>query len=164
MSDWAATFLVGMAVALGIAGVILPILPGIWLIWGAALVYGFMVGFGLAGWTAMFVLTALAALATGVIYYLPARKSGEVGLPGWGQVVIAAFAIVGFFVIPIVGAFVGLAAGAFLVALAMERDVSDAVGKAWALLVEMLKGAAIQLAIALIMALVWGLWAWSVVS
>lgn len=164
MSDWAATILVGLAIAVGIAGVILPILPGIWLIWAAALVYGFMVGFGPAGWLAMVVLTVLAAVATGVVYYLPARKGGEVGLPGWGQVVIAGFAIVGFFVIPIVGAFIGLGVGAFLVALAMERDVAGAIGKAWALLVEMLKGAAVQLGVALVMALVWGLWAWSVVS
>jgi uncharacterized protein len=164
VSEWAATVLVGLAIAVGIAGVILPLLPGIWLIWGAALVYGLMVGFGIAGWLAMIVLTGLAAVATGVVYYLPARKSGEVGLPGWGQVVIAGFAVVGFFVIPIVGAFVGLAAGAFLAALAMERDVSDAVGKAWTLLVEMLKGAAVQLGLALVMAVVWGVWAWTVVS
>lgn len=164
MSDLAATILVGIAIAVGIAGVILPILPGLWLIWGASLVYGLMVGFGVAGWLAMIVLTALAAAGTVVVYFLPARKSGEVGLPLWGQVVIAGFAIAGFFAIPIVGAFVGLVAGAFLVALAMERNMSDAAGKAWALLVEMLKGAAAQLGVALVMALVWGLWAWSVVS
>jgi uncharacterized protein len=164
VSEWSATILVGIAIAIGIAGVILPILPGIWLIWGAALVYGFMVGFGAVAWLALIVLTGLAAAGTAVVYYLPARKSGEVGLPRWGQVVIAGIAIAGFFVIPIVGAFIGLAAGAFLVALVMERDLSDAVGKAWTLLVEMLKGAAAQLGVALLMAVVWGLWAWTVVT
>ena len=164
MNAWIATILVGIVVAVGIAGVILPILPGLWLIWGAALVYGLLVGFGWAGWVAMVVLTVLALVGTGIVYYLPARKTSEAGVPRWGQLVIAAFAVVGFFVIPIIGAFVGLAVGALLVALVVERDVTDALGTAWATLVEMFKGAALQLGIALLMALVWGLWAFSVVT
>ena len=164
MTDWAATILIGIVIAIGIAGVILPILPGLWLIWVAALVYGLLVGFSVWGWLAMALLTLLAAVGTGIVYYLPARKTGEVGLPRWGQLVIAGFAVVGFFVIPIVGAFVGLAVGALLVALVVERDLGGALGKAWATLLEMLKGAAAQLGIALVMALVWGLWAVSVLA
>ena len=164
MTDWAATILIGIVIAIGIAGVILPILPGLWLIWVAALVYGLLVGFSVWGWLAMALLTLLAAVGTGIVYYLPARKTGEVGLPRWGQLVIAGFAVIGFFLIPIVGAFVGLAVGALLVALVVERDLGGAFGKAWATLLEMLKGAAAQLGIALVMALVWGLWAVSVLA
>lgn len=164
MNDWAATILVGIVIALGIAGVILPLLPGLWLIWGAALAYGFLVGFDRSAWLAMALITALAAIGTGVIYYMPAKKTSEMGIPRWGQLVVAGFAIAGFFVVPIVGAFLGLAVGALLVALVVERRIGDALGTAWATLFEMLKGAAAQLGIALLMAVVWGLWAFSVVS
>lgn len=164
MTEWLATILVGIAIAVGIAGVILPILPGVWLIWGAALVYGISVGFEDWGWLAMGIITLLAVAGTAVVYYLPAKKTSEVGMPRWGQATVALLAIVGFFVIPIVGAFIGLALGTLLVSLAVERDVSDALATAWATLLEMVKGAAAQLGVALLMALVWGLWAFSVLG
>ena len=164
MTDWAATVLVGIVIAVGIAGVVLPVLPGLWLIWGAALVYGFLVGFNGWAWPAMVAMTALAAAGTATIYYLPAKKTGEVGIPGWGQLVIAASAVVGFFVIPIVGAIVGVVVGTLGVAVIVERDLRSAGSTAWSMLVEILKAAAIQLAIALAMAVVWGAWAFTVLN
>lgn len=164
MTDWAATILVGAAIAVGIAGVVLPILPGVWLIWGAALVYGLVTGFGGWAWPAMLAITALGVAGTAIIYYLPAKKTGEVGMPRWGQLFIAACAIVGFFVIPVVGAIVGVIVATLVVALVMERDLGNAGSTAWAMLVEILKAAAVQLAIALAMATIWGLWAFTVVS
>lgn len=164
MTEWAATVLIGIAIAIGIAGVILPILPGLWLIWGASLLYGFLVGFD--GWAlpALAAITALAAVGTAIVYYLPARKTGEVGIPGWGQLFVAVCAVVGFFVIPIVGAIVGVVVGTAAVAVVVERDLRNAGSTTWAMLVEILKAAAIQLAIALAMAVVWGLWAFTVLS
>lgn len=85
-------------------------------------------------------------------------------MPGWAQLFIAGCAVVGFFVIPIVGAIVGVVVGTAAVAVVVERDLRNAGGTAWAMLVEILKAAAIQLAIALAMAGVWGLWAFTVVS
>ena len=164
MNEWAATALVGIGIAVGIAGVILPILPGLWLIWGASLLYGFLVGFDGWAWPALVAITALAAVGTAIVYYLPARKSGGLGIPGWGQLFIAACAVVGFFVIPIVGAIVGVVVGTAFVAVIVERDLRSAGGTAWVMLVEILKAAAIQLAIALAMAVVWGLWAFTVLS
>lgn len=164
MTDWAATVLVGIVIAVGIAGVVLPVLPGLWLIWVAALVYGFLVGFDGWAWPAMVAMTALAVAGTAIVYYLPAKKTGEAGIPGWGQFVIAACAIVGFFVIPIVGAIIGVVVGTLGVAVIVERDLRSAGGTAWVLLVEVLKAAAIQLAIALTMAVVWGAWAFTVLN
>ncbi len=100
MTEWLVTILVGIVVAVGIAGVILPLLPGLWLIWGAGLVYGLIVGFGAAGWLAMAALTVLAVGGTAVVYYLPAKKTSEVGIPWWGQFLIAGFSIAGFFMVP----------------------------------------------------------------
>lgn len=163
MTEWAATVLVGIVIAVGIAGVILPILPGVWLIWAAAVVYGFLVGFDGWAWPALISITALAAAGTAIIYYLPARKTGEVGMPRWGQLLVAVAAVIGFFVIPIVGAIVGVIVATLFVALVVERDLGNAGSTAWAMLVAILKASAIQLAIALTMAVVWGLWALSVV-
>ncbi len=164
MTDWLATALAGILIAVGIAGVILPILPGLLLIWGAALFYGLVVGFGFAGWLAMAVITALALTGTGVGYYLPARKTREVGFPLWGQLLVAGATVVGFFVVPVVGAIFGLVLATLFVALAVERNLGDAWGTGWAMLIEVLKSATIQLGMALFMAMAWGLWALSVLS
>lgn len=164
MTDWAATVLVGVVIAVGIAGVILPIVPGLWLIWGASVLYGLMVGFDGWAWPALVAITALAAVGTAVIYYLPARKTGEVGIPGWGQLVVAVGAVIGFFVIPVVGAVVGVVVATLGVAVVVERDLTTAGSTALAMLMEILKAAAIQLAVALAMAVVWGLWAFTVLS
>jgi hypothetical protein len=85
-------------------------------------------------------------------------------MPGWGQLFIAGCAVVGFFVIPIVGAVVGVVVGTAAVAVIVERDLRNAGSTAWVMLVEILKAAAIQLAIALAMAVIWGLWALTVLS
>ncbi len=164
MTDWLATALAGILIAVGIAGVILPILPGLLLIWGASLFYGLVVGFGFAGWLAMAVITALALIGTGIGYYLPARKTREVGFPRWGQLLVAGATVVGFFVVPVIGAIFGLVLATLLVALAVERNLGEAWGTGWAMLIEMLKSAAIQLGMALFMAMAWGLWALSVLS
>lgn len=164
MTDWAATILVGAAIAVGIAGVVLPVLPGLWLIWGAAVVYALVTGFDGWAWPALVAITALAVAGTAIIYYLPAKKSGEAGIPTWGQLVIAAAAVVGFFVIPIVGAIVGVVVATLVVAVLLEADLRNAGSTAWGMLMEMLKAAAIQLAIALAMAVVWGMWAFTVVN
>ncbi len=72
--------------------------------------------------------------------------------------------VVGFFVVPVIGAILGLVLGTLLVALAVERNLGEAWGTGWAMLIEMLKSAAIQLGTALFMAMAWGLWALSVLS
>lgn len=84
-------------------------------------------------------------------------------MPRWGQLLVAVAAVIGFFVIPIVGAIVGVIVATLFVALVVERDLGNAGSTAWAMLVAILKASAIQLAIALTMAVVWGLWALSVV-
>ena len=49
MDQQAVTFLVGMAMLAGLAGVLIPWFPDILLIWGAGLVYGILVGWGTWG-------------------------------------------------------------------------------------------------------------------
>ncbi len=164
MTYWTVTILVGIAIAIGVAGVVVPLLPGIWLIWGAALVYGLATGFTGWAWIAMAIITVLAGIGTAAVIYLPARKTTEIGISRGGQLLIAGFSVAGFFIVPIVGAFLGLAVGTLVVSMAMERNVTDAFATAWVAMWEMLKGAAIQLAVALAMAFVWGAWAFTVLE
>ena len=79
MSDTELALVVGLAMAVGLVGTIFPILPGLMLIWAAALVYGLVGGFGGVGIAAMVVITVLsiAGVAAGVV--IPNKAAGTAG-------------------------------------------------------------------------------------
>jgi uncharacterized protein YqgC (DUF456 family) len=142
----------------GIVGTVLPILPGLWLVWIAALVYGLVAGFGSAGIAAMAVITALLIGGTAASVYVPQRGAAGAGVPWWGQLVALAAAIAGFFLIPVIGALLGFAVGILVVALLRTRDVGAAWAATKATLLGMLKASGLQLTAGVLMALVWVAW------
>lgn len=151
------TVLVGLAIAVGIAGTLLPILPGLGLIWIAALVFGILEGFGLGGWTAMAVITGLAIAGTAAAIRVPQKAAAAGGISWKGQLLAVALAIVGFFVVPVVGAPIGFVAGVYLVA--RRRDPTRAWEVTRSTLRSLLVAAGLQFGAAIGMALTWLVWA-----
>lgn len=111
MTDGEATILVLMMMLVGLAGTLLPILPGILLMWAGTIVYGFSVGWGGTGITVVLLSTALtiAALIAGVM--LPKRAAEDSGASRRSQWAAAIGAIIGFFVIPVIGIVIGAVVG-----------------------------------------------------
>jgi uncharacterized protein len=106
-------YLVGLAIALGVVGVVIPVLPGGLLVWVAVVVWAVKVQEA-AGWAVLAVST-LAIGATQVLrYVLPARRLRDSGVPRASMAVGLAVGIVGFFVIPMVGLFLGFPVGIYL--------------------------------------------------
>ena len=105
--------LVALAIAVGLVGILVPILPGSILILGAILVWAWEVG-GTTAW-AVFGVSALVLVAGGVVKFLvPNRRLKDAGIPGSTQWVGAALGVIGFFVIPVVGLFIGFVLGVYL--------------------------------------------------
>src|SRR5688572_28429720 len=90
--------------AVGLVGVVLPALPGLTLIWGATLGWALLATDGIARWFVLAVVTALFAVGTLAKYLLPGRALSTRQVPARTLVVGAVAAIVGFFVVPIIGA------------------------------------------------------------
>ncbi|MGB9357339.1 MAG: DUF456 domain-containing protein [Acidimicrobiia bacterium] len=153
--------LVAVIMVIGVGGTVLPILPGLWLIWAAALGYGVFAGFGVAGWIAMTVITALAVAGTAVSFYLPQRSAASVGVPWWGQVFALVCAVAGFFLIPVVGAPVGFVVGILAVTLLRNRHVQGALTATWVTLKSMLMASGLQFTAGLAMVALWVIWAWA---
>src|SRR5689334_7706853 len=107
--------LVALAIAVGVVGVIVPVLPGSLLVLGAILVWAVDLGTATA-WT---VFAAATVIALGVIvkYAVPGRRLKEVGIPGSTLALGAVLGVVGFFVIPVVGLLVGFVLGVYLAEL-----------------------------------------------
>ena len=104
---------VALAIAVGLVGILVPVLPGGLLIVGAILVWTVDLGGGTA-WTVFAVATTLVVLGAVVKYVVPGRRLKDAGIPASTQWTGVALGVVGFFVIPVLGLFVGFVLGVYL--------------------------------------------------
>ncbi len=103
---------VGLVIALGLVGVVVPILPGALLVLAAIGVWATVEG-GAAAWT-VFAVAATLIVATQVLKYtVPQRRMRDTGVPRATLFVGAVLGIVGFFVIPVLGLVIGFVLGVF---------------------------------------------------
>lgn len=148
---------VGLLMAVGILGTLVPILPGLGLVWVGALAYGLSEGFGVVGWVSFALVTLVVGVGVWLGFRLPQRSAADAGLSWVGQLFAVGLAVVGFFVVPVVGAGVGFVVGV-LVAVSVRNGAV-----AWAAtgrtLLAMLRSAAAQFAAAVVAAGVWVVWA-----
>jgi uncharacterized protein YqgC (DUF456 family) len=114
--------LVALAMAVGVVGTLVPVLPGLALVWAAGLAYGFAEGFGTVGTAAMVVMTALAIAGQAAGWLLPKRAAAAAGAHKRSVWLGALGAVVGFFVIPVVGVAVGGLAGIYAAEWQRTRD------------------------------------------
>jgi uncharacterized protein YqgC (DUF456 family) len=112
MSD-AGLLLVGLAIAVGLVGVVVPVLPGALLAWGAILVWALAVGTSTA-WAVLAIATLAIGLAQVFKLLVPGRRMRAAGVPRASIVAGGVLAVVGFFAIPVVGLFVGFPLGVYL--------------------------------------------------
>ena len=105
------TLSAAVLIVLGVAGTIVPILPGLFLIWAAMLGYGIVIGMGWVGWTAMALATALVALGLYLNLRIPQRSAAGAGLSVKAQLLAVALAVAGLFLLPPFGAPLGFVLG-----------------------------------------------------
>ena len=142
----ATEILVAILIAVGIAGIIVPVLPGTLLVLGAILVWALEVGTS-TGWTVFAVCAALLVGGSVVKYLVPGRRLKASGVPNRTLLVGALLAFVGFFVVPLVGMFIGFVLGVYLA----ERARVGA-ARAWPSTVSALKAVGVSILIELVAA------------
>jgi uncharacterized protein YqgC (DUF456 family) len=113
--------LVALAIAVGIIGIVLPLLPGTLLVFGAIAVWAFVED-DVTAWVTLGVVVVVLAAATLVKYMWPARRMRAADVRTWSLVAGAVLGIVGFFVIPVLGLVIGFVLGVYLAELAKRRD------------------------------------------
>lgn len=136
--------LVALAIAVGLVGIIVPILPGGVLVLAAIGVWAFIEG-GVVAWVT-FGVAATAFLTAQVVKYVwPARRMRDADVRTSVLVVGAVAGIVGFFVIPVIGLLIGFVAGVFAAEVVRRSDLA----KAWRSTVHALKGVALSVGVEL---------------
>jgi uncharacterized protein YqgC (DUF456 family) len=150
-----------MLVGLGV--LVFPILPGLVIIWIAALGYGIAAGFGVQGWIIFAILTVLMIGGSFVDNLLMATSSRKEGA-SWLSIGLALLmAILGNFIIPIpvVGGILMAVLTLYVVEWIRLKDPQKAfttmkgmvVGCGWAFVIRFIMG--------LVMIGLWMIWAWT---
>jgi uncharacterized protein YqgC (DUF456 family) len=148
MSD-AGIVLVALAIAVGIVGVVLPVLPGALLAWAAIVVWALAVGSATA-WVVLAIATLSIGLAQVVKILVPGRRLRDAGVPRGSILAGVVLAVVGFFLVPIVGLFLGFPLGVYL----QERRRLGRHEPAWRSTQEALRAIGLSIAIELAATLV----------
>lgn len=104
--------LVALAVAAGLVGILVPVLPGSALILGAVLAWALEIGTG-TGWAVFAVVTVLLTVGGVVKYVVPGHRLQDAGIPASTQWSGALLGVIGFFVIPVVGLVIGFVLGVY---------------------------------------------------
>jgi uncharacterized protein len=121
-----AEVLVGLVIAIGLIGILLPAVPGALLVLAAILVWASEVATS-TSWLIFAVATASIAVSQVVKFTVPGRRMVDAGVPRSSLVAGALAGIVGFFVIPVAGLVIG-----FVVAVyAAERHRLGSRPAAW---------------------------------
>ena len=105
--------LVAIAILVGLVGILVPILPGSVLILGAILVWALEIQEATA-WVVFAVAAALLVAGAIVKYAVPGKHLKQAGIPARTQWIGAGCAVIGLFVVPVVGIFLGFVLGVYL--------------------------------------------------
>jgi len=139
------TVVVGLIMLVGLIGIAVPVLPGLLLVWAAVLVWASETQ-TTAAWVVLGIATTLALSGFLLQYLLPGRRLRRAGVRTSTTLAGAALAVVGFFVIPVIGAFLGFALGIYLA----ERIKLGAHDAAWPSTKHALKAIALSIGIELL--------------
>ncbi|WP_380169819.1 DUF456 domain-containing protein [Kineococcus sp. DHX-1] len=136
---------VALAMAVGLVGIVVPVLPGTVLIGLSALVWA--VAEGGAAWAWFAGVAVLLAAGQVCMYLLPGRRMSRAGIGKRTLLLGAVLGVVGFFVVPVLGLPLGFVLGVFLGELAAAADVPDRARRAWRSTVVALRNVGLSVAL-----------------
>jgi hypothetical protein len=142
------TLVAGGLIIAGMVGIVVPVLPGLFLSWAGVLVWALAERDGTA-WTVLSVATVVLVVGSVIKYLVPGRRMRAAGVP-WSSLGLGSLlGIVGFVVIPVLGLFIGFVAGVYLA----ERIRLDDNAQAWPSTVAALRAVGASMLIELLSAL-----------
>lgn len=104
---------VALAIAVGLVGIVIPMLPGSLLV-GAAIGVWAVAENSAGAWVTFAIAISLIAVGTITKYLIPGRRLQRSGVPNSTLLAGGVLGIVGFFVVPVVGLPLGFVLGVYL--------------------------------------------------
>jgi hypothetical protein len=139
------TVLCGVAIVVGLLGIVVPLVPGLFLQLAAVGVWAIFGHSGGVGWAVLALCVVWAAVGLVVKYAWPGRRIKAAGVPTTTMFAGVGLALVGFFAIPVVGLVVGFVVGVWLA----EAARLGGFGPAWPSTITALKAVGLSMAVEL---------------
>jgi uncharacterized protein len=136
--------LVGVAIFIGLVGILVPLLPGSVLVFVAILVWA-LVERTTVAWVTLGLAVGFLGVALLIKYLWPMKRMRSADVGTWSLLAGGVLGIVGFFVVPVVGLVLGFVLGVYLAELAVRHDHR----LAWASTVHAMKGVALSIVVEL---------------
>jgi len=134
----------------GVAGVVLPVLPGSLLLFGGALLVAWAGGFALVGWPTI-LLTGVLALAIWAVDWVAAALGAKVsGASRWAVIGASLGLVVGLFLGPL-GILLGPAVGAIVLEYAKDPDFERALKAGAGTFLGFLVGSVVKVSLAFLL-------------
>ncbi len=141
--------------------IVVPILPGLVIIWVAALGYGLIHGFGVLGWVMTGLITVLMLAGSILDNVLMGTAAHQKGAPWWAIILAMIGAIGGNFLLPIIGGILGGLLILFAIEWLRLRDGRQALTSMKGMLIGWGWAFVFRFIIGMIMIGLWLIWAWA---
>jgi uncharacterized protein YqgC (DUF456 family) len=164
MADWLALTIFGLAqffMLVGFFGLVVPVFPGLVVMWLASLGYGIATGFHSGLGIAMFIVITLLMLVGSFVDNLMMGVGAHRGGAHWSTILVALLAgVIGTLAFPPLGGIIAAPLAIMLLQYVRLRDLQ----KAWEALRGLMTGwglaFVVRLLIGLVMMGLWWIWVW----
>lgn len=148
------TVIAGLLLAVAALGTIIPVLPGSLLSLGTLLAWGWILGSGASWWSAgIGMAIALAGWSASTV--LTGRNLKKQMIPRGSVFLAVALGIVGMFVVPVLGLFLGFGVGLLVGEYSRRRNLTEALRASGSALKAMGTGMVVEFGCAALASSVW---------
>lgn len=142
------TILAALAYAVGLTGIVVPVLPGTITIVIATLIWAIIIG-GPTAWVCFAIVAILGTAGMCANYFITGRSLKRHEVPLWPIVIGIIAGIVGLFVIPFLGLPIGFIIGLYLAEVIRLKDWRKGLTSAWVAIKALGIGLGIELLLAM---------------
>lgn len=146
-----------LAILVGLVGVVVPVMPGLLVVWGGTAGTLLLHRSDAVGWGVAAVLTVCFALGSVATIVLPARKGRQGGASATTFAFAALGAVAGFFLVPVIGFLLGAVVGLLVGERRRLGGWSEARTSTLRVLRAYGVGVVVELVLGVTMAVIWGL-------
>jgi uncharacterized protein YqgC (DUF456 family) len=163
MPEWAITTITIVTfvfILAGFLGLILPIYPGIVIIWLATLGYGIATGFNTVGIIIFVILTLLMVVGSLLDNVLMTAFTHKTGASWWSIILALVAGLIGTLAFPPIGGLIAVPLVLYLLEWGRLQDHQQAFQSLKGLVTGWGLSYVARLGIGLVMVLLWGIWVW----
>ncbi len=144
----------------GLLGLVVPLIPGLVIIWLAGLGYGIAYGFSTLGWWMFAIMTVLMIGGSFVDNVLMGTKAYQSGAAWWSVALALVAGIAGNFIMPVIGGLLAALLALFTAEWIQRKNWREAMTAAQGWFIGCGWAFAIRFIIGVVMIGLWAIWAW----